>query len=85
MLYLQTVSEHQGEAGKCIVRINLFRDHRQTIQYILPTDHHKLAQVIEMCKECSAELCMHSLLGAVNCAFLLEVSACLILSCLLYD
>lgn len=44
-MFSQTVSEHQGEAGKCIVRINLFRDHRQTIQYILPTDHHKLAQV----------------------------------------
>ena len=39
------LQEHQGEAiGKCVVRINVFRDHRQTIQYILPGDHAKLAQ-----------------------------------------
>lgn len=33
-----------GEEGKVIVRVNIFRDHRQTIAYILPTDHAKLAQ-----------------------------------------
>jgi N-acetyltransferase 10 len=27
-----------------VVRINIFKDHRQTIEYILPTDHVKLAQ-----------------------------------------
>eukprot|EP00596_Hydrurales_sp_CCMP1899_P009732 CAMPEP_0119043946 /NCGR_PEP_ID=MMETSP1177-20130426/27152_1 /TAXON_ID=2985 /ORGANISM="Ochromonas sp, Strain CCMP1899" /LENGTH=1122 /DNA_ID=CAMNT_0007013131 /DNA_START=32 /DNA_END=3400 /DNA_ORIENTATION=- len=43
-LDFECIQEHQGDAGKCIVRINLFRDHRQTIQYILPSDHHKLAQ-----------------------------------------
>ena len=53
-MYIQTISEHQGEAGKCIVRINLFRDHRQTIQYILPTDHHKLAQVRNIALCCIA-------------------------------
>lgn len=26
------------------VKVNVFKDHRQTIQYILPTDHQKLAQ-----------------------------------------
>jgi N-acetyltransferase 10 len=36
--------EYQGEAGKVIVRIDVFRNHRQTIQYILPTDCAKLAQ-----------------------------------------
>eukprot|EP00877_Chromochloris_zofingiensis_P001222 jgi/Chrzof1/110/Cz01g03250.t1 len=30
--------------GKAIVRVNVFRDHRQTVQYIHPTHHAKLAQ-----------------------------------------
>ncbi|KAL0273043.1 UNVERIFIED_CONTAM: hypothetical protein PYX00_005816 [Menopon gallinae] len=30
------------EFNKAIVRVNIFRDHRQTIQYIHPTDGHKL-------------------------------------------
>ena len=36
--------EVQGDAGKTIVRVDVFREHRQTVQYILPTDHLKLAQ-----------------------------------------
>lgn len=32
------------EFNKAIVRVNIFRDHRQTIQYIHPTDHHRLSQ-----------------------------------------
>ncbi|KAK4885895.1 hypothetical protein RN001_002166 [Aquatica leii] len=32
------------EFNKAIVRVNIFRDHRQTIQYIHPTDHHRLLQ-----------------------------------------
>ncbi|KAF5290206.1 hypothetical protein FQR65_LT11640 [Abscondita terminalis] len=32
------------EFNKAIVRVNIFRDHRQTIQYIHPTHHHKLSQ-----------------------------------------
>ena len=35
-----TNPEHQ----KAIVRVNIFRDHRQTIQWIEPTQHHVLAQ-----------------------------------------
>jgi N-acetyltransferase 10 len=31
-------------AGKVVTRINVFREHRQTIQYILPSECHKLAQ-----------------------------------------
>jgi N-acetyltransferase 10 len=27
-----------------VVRLNIFKVHRQTIQYILPSDHSKLAQ-----------------------------------------
>lgn len=30
--------------NKAIVRVNIFREHRQTIQYIHPTDGHKLGQ-----------------------------------------
>lgn len=33
-----------GEEGKVTVRVNIFREHRQTIEYILPSDHAKLAQ-----------------------------------------
>ncbi|KAJ3016085.1 N-acetyltransferase 10 [Thoreauomyces humboldtii] len=29
---------------KAVVRVNIFRDHRQTIQWIQPSDHHVLAQ-----------------------------------------
>ena len=29
---------------KAVIRVNLFREHRQTIQYIDPNDHEKLAQ-----------------------------------------
>ncbi|ORC87723.1 N-acetyltransferase 10 [Trypanosoma theileri] len=32
------------EFSKCIVRINLFREHRQTVQYISPHDADKFAQ-----------------------------------------
>jgi N-acetyltransferase 10 len=32
------------EKSKAITRINLFRDHRQTIQYILPSDYMMLSQ-----------------------------------------
>jgi N-acetyltransferase 10 len=32
------------ELGKCVTRLNVFRNHRQTIQYILPTDAVKLSQ-----------------------------------------
>lgn len=32
------------EYGKAVVRVNVFRAHRQTIQYIAPKDAHKLGQ-----------------------------------------
>lgn len=40
----ETLQEHRGEAGKVVVRLNIFKNHRQTVQYILPDDHSKLAQ-----------------------------------------
>lgn len=32
------------EWGKCVVRVNVFRDHRQTVQYVQPQHHERLAQ-----------------------------------------
>ena len=38
------VQSTQPELNKAIVRVNIFRDHRQTIQYIHPGDAHVLGQ-----------------------------------------
>ncbi|XP_066585777.1 RNA cytidine acetyltransferase [Prorops nasuta] len=38
------VQSTNPEFNKATVRVNIFRDHRQTIQYIHPTDTHKLSQ-----------------------------------------
>ncbi len=43
-LDFEVLQENIGDAGKVVVRVNIFREHRQTIQYILPSDHLKLAQ-----------------------------------------
>ena len=43
-LDFEPVYENFGETGKVITRINIFRGHRQTIQYILPTETAKLSQ-----------------------------------------
>lgn len=43
-LDFEVLQEQQGDAGKVVVRINVFRAHRQTIQYILPADHAKVSQ-----------------------------------------
>lgn len=32
------------EFNNAVVRVNIYRDHRQTIQYIRPQDHQKLSQ-----------------------------------------
>lgn len=40
----EVLTEHIGDVGKVVVRVNIFRQHRQTVQYVLPTDHVKLAQ-----------------------------------------
>ncbi|CAH1973723.1 unnamed protein product [Acanthoscelides obtectus] len=38
------VQSTNPEFNKAVVRVNVFRDHRQTIQYIHPTDSHRLSQ-----------------------------------------
>jgi N-acetyltransferase 10 len=44
-LDFEILYEHVSpEVGKMVVRVNIFRNHRQTIQYVLPSDHLKLAQ-----------------------------------------
>ncbi|KAM3359813.1 RNA cytidine acetyltransferase 1 [Capsicum galapagoense] len=39
------VKSNNPEFKKAIVRINIYKQHRQTIQYILPHEHEKLSQV----------------------------------------
>ena len=38
-----------AEFNRAIVRVNVFREHRQTIQYIHPGDSHKLGQAELVC------------------------------------
>jgi N-acetyltransferase 10 len=40
----EVVYDQVPEVGKVMTRINIFRAHRQIIQYILPQEHYKLAQ-----------------------------------------
>ncbi|KAF8955773.1 DUF699-domain-containing protein [Flammula alnicola] len=40
----QGLGENKEESAKSVVRVNVFRDHRQTIQYIQPQDAHVLGQ-----------------------------------------
>jgi len=40
----EIIQSTNPDFNKAIVRVNIFREHRQTIQYISPTDHHKLGQ-----------------------------------------
>lgn len=40
----ELVQSTNPDFNKAIVRVNVFKEHRQTIQYIHPTDGHKLGQ-----------------------------------------
>eukprot|EP00743_Colponemidia_sp_Colp-15_P004675 GILK01005037.1.p1 GENE.GILK01005037.1~~GILK01005037.1.p1 ORF type:complete len:1046 (-),score=256.41 GILK01005037.1:107-3244(-) len=40
----ELVQSTNPEYNKAVVRVNIFRSHRQTIQYIVPQDHQKLGQ-----------------------------------------
>lgn len=40
----ELVQSTNPEFNKAVIRVNIFRDHRQTIQYIHPSDAHKLGQ-----------------------------------------
>jgi N-acetyltransferase 10 len=40
----QVFQDHQGELGKFVTKIAVTREHRQTVQYILPTEKEKLYQ-----------------------------------------
>lgn len=41
----EVVQSTNPDFNKAIVRVNFFREHRQTIQYIQPQDAQKLGQV----------------------------------------
>ncbi|XP_029633434.1 RNA cytidine acetyltransferase [Octopus sinensis] len=45
----EIIQSSNPDFNKAIVRVNIFRDHRQTIQYIHPTDAHKLGQAELVC------------------------------------
>jgi len=45
----ELVQSTNPEFNKAIVRVNIFHDHRQTIQYIHPGDSHKLEQAELVC------------------------------------
>ena len=34
----------QGKEAGAVLRVNVFREHRQTVQYLYPHDHAKLEQ-----------------------------------------
>jgi len=40
----ELIQSTNPDFNKAIIRVNVFREHRQTIQYIHPTDAHKLGQ-----------------------------------------
>ena len=40
----EVVQSTNPEFNKAVVRVNIFKDHRQTIQYIHPSDHERLSQ-----------------------------------------
>ncbi|KAI0242820.1 RNA cytidine acetyltransferase [Lamellibrachia satsuma] len=45
----ELVQSTNPDFNKAIVRVNIFREHRQTIQYIHPSDSHKLGQAELVC------------------------------------
>ncbi len=45
----EIVQSTNPEFNKAIVRVNIFHDHRQTVQYIHPADSHKLEQAELVC------------------------------------
>lgn len=45
----EIIQSTNPEFNKAIMRVNIFREHRQTIQYIHPSDAHKLGQAELVC------------------------------------
>ncbi|BFZ04227.1 hypothetical protein BsWGS_07266 [Bradybaena similaris] len=43
------VQSSNPDLNKAVIRVSIFRDHRQTIQYIHPADSHKLGQAELVC------------------------------------
>ncbi|KAK0068529.1 N-acetyltransferase 10 [Biomphalaria pfeifferi] len=45
----EIIQSTNPDFNKAVVRVNIYRDHRQTIQYIHPADSHKLGQAELVC------------------------------------
>jgi len=45
----EIIQSTNPDFNKAVVRVNIYRDHRQTIQYIHPSDSHKLGQAELVC------------------------------------
>ncbi|XP_045175283.1 RNA cytidine acetyltransferase-like [Mercenaria mercenaria] len=45
----EIIQSTNPDFNKAIVRVNIFREHRQTVQYIHPSDSHKLGQAELVC------------------------------------
>ncbi|KAK3103722.1 hypothetical protein FSP39_021375 [Pinctada imbricata] len=45
----EIIQSTNPDFNKAVIRVNVFRDHRQTIQYIHPADAHKLGQAELVC------------------------------------
>ncbi len=45
----EVIQSTNPEFNKAVVRVNIFHDHRQTVQYIHPADSHKLEQAELVC------------------------------------
>ncbi|XP_041366514.1 RNA cytidine acetyltransferase-like isoform X2 [Gigantopelta aegis] len=45
----EIIQSTNPDFNKAVVRVNVFREHRQTIQYIHPSDSHKLGQAELVC------------------------------------
>ncbi|CAL1535363.1 unnamed protein product [Lymnaea stagnalis] len=62
----EIIQSTNPDFNKAVVRVNIFRDHRQTIQYIHPADSHKLGQAELVCIDEAAAIplpLVKSLLG----------------------
>lgn len=45
----EVIQSTNPEFNEAVVRVNIFHEHRQTIQYIHPADSHKLEQAELVC------------------------------------
>ena len=69
----EIVQSTNAEFGNAVVRVNLFHDHRQTVQYIQPKDHAMLSQAELVCIDEAAAIplpVVKALIGGNHLVFL---------------